>query len=243
MARGGVSRPSPDSKAKDTEEPKDGVFEFFSLPRELRDKIYEEALQFKRKFEAQGGVRLRGRRIVQPSLLQVSHQFQQEYLECAETKTCLVIVDRDHYHGEMLELPTPVKYARKLELHLALACDSPDHIMNRCRILPEIRMHRKWIGDLCEQMKHLDSITIKVLMDAHDFIADCEQNLLAEQYRFANIEALTCLEVYHCDYYVGAKSGAAWNFQRPKKLFMKWSPERGELRRVVDADGPGKVKC
>lgn len=230
MARGGVKRASLGEPA-DCETHKDGIFNFFALPRELRDKIYEESLQFKKKFEPQHGVRLRARRIVAVELLLVNRQFHNEYLERAEKKTCLIIVDRDHYHGETLELPIPIKYARKLELHLALACDEPDHGMERCRMLPELRMHRKWIVKLSEQMKYLDAITIKVLIDAHACVKECEEKLLKEQYRLTNLESLASLEVYHCDYYVG-KTSSAWNFGKPRKLVMKWSAESGDLQRV-----------
>ncbi|KAK6388721.1 hypothetical protein LTR65_007394 [Meristemomyces frigidus] len=223
-----------------------GVFQFFMLAPELRDKIYENALQYKRKFKSQHSARLRGRRVAELSLLLVSRQFRQEYLERAEQKTCLVIVDRDHYHGGMLQLPTPIKCARKLELHLALACDEPDHTVGRCRILPELRMHRKWIVDLCEQMKHLDSVTINVLIDPHALVADCEQGLLNEQYRFSNLETVASVEVYHCDYFVGANTNAIsgsgggktpssnWNFTKPRKLIMTLSPESGYLQRVCE---------
>ncbi|KAK5124222.1 hypothetical protein LTR85_001925 [Meristemomyces frigidus] len=232
-----------------------GVFDFFSLPRELRDQIYEEALQYKKKFQSQHGARIRGRRIAEVSLQLVSKQFRQEYLERAERETCLVIVDRDHYHGEILRLPTPIKYAKKLELHLALACDQPDHIVGRCRVLPEIRMHRKWIVDLCEQMKHLESVAINVMIDPHAMVKDCEQSLLNEQYRFSNLDTLASVDVYHCAYYVGAGNAvvnataagsahaatttgkspsSSWNFTRQRKLIMNFSPETGNLQRLIE---------
>ena len=52
----------------------------------------------------------------------VSRQFGREYEERAARESCLLIVDRDHFHGEMLTLPRPMRLTRKLELHIALAC-------------------------------------------------------------------------------------------------------------------------
>ena len=243
MARSGISRPSPDGKTTESLVKQGGVFDFFNLPRELRDQIYADCLQFKVKFESQHGVRLRGRRVAQGSLLQINHQFRHEYLERAEKETCLVIVDRDHFHGEALELPTPVKYTRKLELHLALACDSPDHVIDRCKVVQEVRMHRKWIGDLADRMKHLNSISIKVLLDNHPFVRDCGKRLLSEQHRFTNLEALTSVEVYHCDFYQGDNGTGAWNFQRSRKLVMQWSPGKSELQRVEGVAAAKEREC
>lgn len=273
-----VSQKHVAEKVKENEAPEVRSFNFFDFPRELRDQIYEEALEYKKKYRSQHSARIRGRRVADVSLLLVSHQFQQEYMEQAERNTCLLIVDRDHFHGENLKLPTPIKYARKLELYVALACeylltsmhsawwltvqigDEPDHIVGRCRILPELRMHRRWIVDLCHQMTHLQSVAIHVMIEPHAMIKDCEQNLLDQQYRFSNLEALTSVDVYHCDYFFGANAptsnttGAtntntnagvttiantdagdkrcAWNFTKPRKLVIKLSPKSGSLERV-----------
>ncbi|KAI7337466.1 hypothetical protein KC315_g2299 [Hortaea werneckii] len=234
MGRQGVERQtSKDITSAVAQKEQTSTFNFFNLPRELRDSIYDESLIFKRKFEDQSGVRLRGRRLVQIHLLLINRQFRDEYLERAEKKTCLVIVDRDRYHGEPLKLPAIMKYTRKLELHLALACDVPDHIVSRCKVTQEVRMHRKWIGNLCDQMQHLESVKINVLIDAHEHVTECEKSILEEEYRFTNLENLTSLEIFHCDYYVGHKgTTCAWNFSRARKVVMRWSAERGELERV-----------
>ncbi|KAI7212189.1 hypothetical protein KC333_g7253 [Hortaea werneckii] len=231
--QGAEQQTSKDITSVSTQKKQTSTFNFFNLPRELRDSIYDESLIFKRKFEDQSGVRIRGRRLVQIHLLLINRQFRDEYLERAEKKTCLVIVDRDRYHGESLKLPAIMKYTRKLELHLALACDVPDHILSRCKVTQEVRMHRKWIGNLCDQMKHLESVKIHVLIDAHEHVTECEGHILKEQYRFTNLENLTSLEIFHCDYYVGHKgTTCAWNFSRPRKVVMRWSAEKGELERV-----------
>ncbi|TKA22895.1 hypothetical protein B0A50_07834 [Salinomyces thailandicus] len=237
MGRGGVNQLVLNNAADSSFKNGSGVFPFFGLPRELRDSIYDDCLIFKRKFGPQYGIRLRGRRVVQPHLLLLNSQFRDEYLEQAQKKTCLVIVDRDHYHGEPLKLPSVMKYAHKLELHLALACDAADHVMSgssKCKVKQELRMHRKWIGDICLQMKELDSIKVSVMLDFHEYISDCETHLLAEQYRLTNLEALTSLEIFHCDYYVGPKtdSASAWNFSKPKSLIMMWSAQKGILECV-----------
>ena len=98
------------------------VFDFFRLPRELRDEIYKHSLEFKRKLAPQHYARMRGRKVAELSPQLVSRQFGREYSDRAERESCLVIVDRDHFHGELFKLPRPMRSTRKLELHVALAC-------------------------------------------------------------------------------------------------------------------------
>ncbi|KAK5134377.1 hypothetical protein LTR08_006557 [Meristemomyces frigidus] len=219
------------------EEEEEAFFDLFSLPRELRDEIYDHSLEFKRKFASQHSARLRGRRVAELSPQLAGQQFRKEYLERAERESCLVIVDRDHFHGELLTLPQTMKFTRKLELHVALACDEPDHALGRCRVIPELRMHRKWIANLSEQMKYLDSVKINVYMDPHNLVNDCEQNLLNEQHRFSNLADLTSVEIFQSGYFVGDKNpGTPWNFSKPRRLVMKLSPLNGNVQRVCDVD-------
>ena len=204
-------------------------FDFFSLPRELRDEIYLHSLTFKRKFRSQHGARLRGRRVTEPSLLQVSRQFHDEYLERAEQHTCLVIVDRPEFHGDSLKLPRPISRARNLELYLAVACDSPDHFTDQCRVVKEMRMHRKWIVNLCNQMRFLESLSITLIVDPHQHVNECEAKVLELQDKLTNFADLKALEVCHCDY---AGKDVGWSFANKRTLEMKWSNEDGMLHRV-----------
>ncbi|EMC94949.1 hypothetical protein BAUCODRAFT_519967 [Baudoinia panamericana UAMH 10762] len=211
----------------------DGIFRFFDLPREMRDQIYDESLTFKQKYQSQHGIRLRGRRVVNPALLLVSKQFHQEYVERADRKTTLVIVDRNVYHGELLEvskLPKQLTCATKLEIHLALACNGEaDHITNGCRVLKELRMHRKWIVDLVRKMRRIGAIEIKVVLDPRDQGSVCERKFIELQYLFTNVEELQRLEVFHADY---GMTGADWNFQKSRELVMEWTQGACEVRRV-----------
>ena len=94
-------------------------------------------------------------------------------------------------------------------------------------------MHRKWITDLAEQMKHLDGISINVYMDPHTLVRDCEQNVMSEQFRFTNLTALTSLRVFQSGYYVGG--GTPWNFSKPRKLILEYSPATRTLEKAADA--------
>jgi hypothetical protein len=207
------------------------AFPFFDLPRELRDEVYDSGLIFKQKIPTQTAARLRGRRVANPTLLQVSKQFRQEYLERAERQTCLVVVDRPEYHGESIKLPTSLSYIRKLEVHIAIACDAPDHLIDKCRVVKEMRMHHTWIASLCSQIRNLDSVSIKVVIDPHQYIDTCERHLLELQHKLTSVEELKLLEVWHCDY-AGRVESAGWNFSKPRKLAMKWEERDGMLHRT-----------
>lgn len=202
------------------------------LPRELRDEIYSAFadLSFKTKLPSQHEARLRARRALIPELLRINRQFRDEYLESAAQKTALVIVDRAEYEGSPIELPQPLHYVRKLELHLAIACSAYNHVgANGCRVLRELRMHRKWITGLSAQMRHQDQLTIKLLLEPHHHVDDCEQRLLDEQSKFTNIQTLTLFEVYRCEYTAGRDEH--WNFGKPRTLVMKWDGD--VLQRVA----------
>ena len=207
-------------------------FAFFALPRELRDEIYLHCLTFKRKFRSQHGARLRGRRVTETSLLQVSKQFRSEYLERAEQHMTFVIVDRPEFHGDPLKLPPAISRARYLELYLAIACDSPDHFTDQCRVVKEVRMHRKWIADLCDKMRFLESLSITLVVDPHQHVKECETKLLELQHKLTNINDLKALEVCHCDY---AGKDVGWSFANKRTVVMEWSAEDGTLRRDQEA--------
>lgn len=212
-------------------------FNWFGLPQELRDEVYEHLLVFKQILPLQHDVRLRARRSIDPRLLTVSRQFKHEYSARAEQRTCLVIVDRVDFEGKLLKLPKPLMYVRKLELHLALACSvQPPWSTEKCRVQKELRMHRKWIVDLTKQMRHLDSITINVLVDPHQQVETCKKNLVAEYYKLTNLEELVSLDVFECDF--ESRMGK-WNFMKPRKPIMKWSARSGELE-MVESGVAGK---
>ncbi|KAK0259938.1 hypothetical protein LTS09_005272 [Friedmanniomyces endolithicus] len=208
------------------------TFNFFGLSRELRDMVYNFSLTFKRKIRSQHGARLRGRMVTEASLLLVSKQFSREYFERAQYHTCLIIVDRPEFHGDSFKIPRAISYARNVELFLAIACDSPDHFTDQCRVVKEVRMHRKWIVDLCQKMRRLESISIKLITDPHQHIEACEAKLLELQHKLTNFEELKNLAVYHCDY-AGKETG--WSFASKRTLVMEWSAKDGELHRVEAA--------
>ncbi|KAF2764785.1 hypothetical protein EJ03DRAFT_16056 [Teratosphaeria nubilosa] len=225
----------PDAAARKA---KTGVFRFFDLPRELRDQIYYDSLIFKRKFESQHGSRLRARRMADVNLLVISHRFREEYLERAERHTCVVVTDRGIYHGEFLKLPNPLKYATRLEIFVAACCESPalhGNSRHPCSVVREIRMHRKWIENLCSQMRNLSSLKIEIMLDPHKRVSGCEDALLREQHRLTGLDErvapLRSLEVYHSSHYV---SEGVWSFNRPRTLVMRYVPETGELRRIEE---------
>ncbi|KAK1080903.1 hypothetical protein LTR33_005136, partial [Friedmanniomyces endolithicus] len=209
--------------------PPQTIFNFFGLSRELRDMVYDFSLTFKRKIRSQHGARLRGRMVTEASLLLVGKQFSREYFERAQYHTCFIIVDRPEFHGDFFKIPRALSYVRNVELFLAIACDSPDHFTDQCRVVKEVRMHRKWIADLCQKMRRLESISIKLITDPHQHIEACEAKLLELQHKLTNFEELKKLAVYHCDY-AGKETG--WSFASKRTLVMEWSAKDGELHRV-----------
>ena len=206
---------------------KSSAFNFFALARELRDAIYEASLVYKKKLRNQNGARVRGRNVIDESLLTISKQFRREYMELAARRSCLVITDRPEFHGYLIKLPPALTYVRKLELYLAIACDAPDHFGEQCRVLKECRMHRKWIADLCKNMRHLDSLRVDLVVDPHQYISTCQNSLVDLLWKFTGVEELTQLNVWHCDY---AGKDFGWNFAKKRSLALRWEARDGVLR-------------
>ena len=234
----------------------DQPFRFFSLPRELRDLIYDCDLQnhLKRKLTSQHHARLRGRRVARTPLLLVSKQFREEYFSRVTGFATLVVVDRGEFHGELLKLPSPLSYVKNLELHLAIACDDLNHLSpgtsssnpyEGCRVLRELRMHRKWIVHLARQMRWLNEIKVTVYVDPHLFIDACENEVVSEAWRLLNVEEVVKLQVCRCEF-VG--KGAAWSFAKPREVVMRMGEGRvlERVPKVIKAtehgEGEGKVE-
>ena len=216
----------------------DSTFDFFRLPRELRDQIYFDSLFYKRKYPDQSSARVRGRRVVNPDLLLISKQFKSEYVERAEQHTALIIVDRPEYHGDNITLPNEITYARQLEVHIAIACDAPDHFGNQCRVTKEVRMHHRWLSNLCTKMRHLQSVRVDMVIDPHQYINDCEAKLMEMQYKLSNVLELSSLRLFYCDY---AGRDFGWNFSKSRKLAWEWNAEDRSLHRVASTSVKGEV--
>ncbi|KAK3675687.1 hypothetical protein LTR78_004328 [Recurvomyces mirabilis] len=240
-------RRSPDSSSTDSQlsEPKtslttkdDSTFDFFRLPRELRDQIYFDSLAYKRKYPDQSGARVRGRRVADPNFLLISKQFKSEYLERAEQHTALIIVDRPEYHGDNITLPSEIAYARHLEVHIAIACDAPDHVGNQCRVTKEVRMHHRWLSNLCTKMRHLQSVQVDMVIDPHQYINECEAKLMEMQYKLSNVLELSSLRLFYCDY---AGRDFGWNFGKSRKLAWEWDAEDRSLHRVASSSVKGEI--
>lgn len=230
--------------------PQPQIFPFFSLPRELRDQIYAHALIFKHKLPSQHHVRLRARRVPLLALLLVSRQFRAEYYETAERLSCLIVVDRNTYHGEPLRVPRGLTYIRRLEVFLATCCEDPTHrdltaphpLSGRrgCGVVPEMRMHRTWLADLVRQLRGLEGVKVEILLDPQQAL--CERFLLAEQHRLvggvrgSGVE-VKGFEVWYAEYLGSGEE--AWNFLRKRKVAMRWDVGRGELVRV-SREGKGQ---
>lgn len=240
-ATGAATRPLPLRPRTGPRQPQ--IFPFFSLPRELRDQIYAHALVFKHKLPSQHHVRLRARRVPILSLLLVSRQFRTEYHETAERLSCLIVVDRNTYHGEPLLVPRGLTYIRRLEVFLATCCEEPTHrdltaphpLSGRrgCGVVPEMRMHRTWLTDLVGQLRGLEGVKVEVLLDPQQAL--CEGFLLAEQHRLmGGVRGLGVeikgFEVCYAEYLGSGEE--AWNFLRKRRVVMRWDAERGQLIRI-----------
>ena len=208
-------------------------FAFFSLPPELRDQIYELLLEPEHPLPSQYGLRFQVKNAINAELLLISHQFKDEYLESAEAKAVIVLEDECEYQGELLQFPSPLRYLRKLEVHLAITCDSHYYAAQDWGVVEEFRMHRNWVMEFMAHTQPLLSLSINLYLAPDAHVESCEQSVLEHHSKLTSLDDLTDLRVYQCKY---EEPGKGWDFNVHKVLVMEYSQETEALRRVSVKD-------
>lgn len=209
------------------------VFDFFGMPRELRDFVYDKSLTAKFELDRRGDAYEAGvfaRWIPTTRLLLVSRQFN---TELRERSTCFSVLTIEERLSETLSidltLTNHVALIPRLELKLSLQCGGDDHDGSavHCSVESEIDMHAAWIKELIAQMVRLHSLSIELYISPCADVSTCEEQVLVHQSRLTGPGLITAFNVFHCD--VGPED---FCYDRPKKLVMAWSEETKCLQRV-----------
>ncbi|KAK0367158.1 hypothetical protein LTR02_001737 [Friedmanniomyces endolithicus] len=150
---------------------RNAVFDFFGLPRELRDLIYQvlETTTARVKVTHKWSTKLRARAhdLPAPKMLQLSHRFSTEYRSIVQKKTTLVIEDHfgDFTRPEdiTVELSRSVSTIQLLYVaHTLLPADCRGGNMDCCITGRDIALHKRWIPVLLAKLPQLTSLTIHV---------------------------------------------------------------------------------
>ncbi|GIZ43431.1 hypothetical protein CKM354_000665900 [Cercospora kikuchii] len=134
------------------------VFAFFDLPRELRDMIYEAAVEDRSQPGSKTQPTLRAKRVPLPQLLQVSRRFSDEYREHIGGSSSLHLSDHVDFQlanvGSSIGIPTAARKIRTLHIRLA-SFDGEE-------LSEELELHEKWAALALQTLPDLQELTFRL---------------------------------------------------------------------------------
>jgi hypothetical protein len=147
------------------------VFDFFSLPIELRDQVLDclptasTSARVTRKWSA--GLRARVQHMPLLRFLLVSKGFSLEYRSVLAEKTILVVEDRLNTNGQRIELDLSSVTQKAVNLEVSLYIDRLRNVCKPvsnscCGPWQEACQNFAWIPELIEALPRLQSTTVRV---------------------------------------------------------------------------------
>ena len=172
-----------------------GVFDFFALPPELRDAVYDQDTLCWTKLLAHnlGGRRVQ-RRSTAPltNLLLVSHRFGEEYAARRRSVKTAMLEDCTDFDGQDFSVPEEVLDARQLKLRLLLGY--PDGTP-QSRVDAEVQMHRTWLPNFITKFHELRAIHLQFFIDDAVYPTASFEGLLTHLSTFTTMEKVEVVEV------------------------------------------------
>lgn len=187
-------------------EPTPTTFNFFGLPRELRDVIYEygcmtshhQALLRGAKDQKRMHIRVVLRKPLL-NLLLINRQFATEYQERRHKLRKTTVIDDEAFMGSELLVPAKARDTVRLELRLVLFCSNRDQPLYSCRVTEDLEMHLRWIPSFTAQMTSLEDLHIKLYIFPHESTKRCLEEVLARLDSYTDLHKVSCVEVQLCD--------------------------------------------
>lgn len=192
------------------------IFDFFGLPPELRDAIYDldNTVDYCDLPSATGldqVVNLRTR-VPLTNLLLVNRQFSHEYTARCQALKTVTVRDTAKDAYEDITAHAKARDAAQLELRLLIRSWSdedhdPGHVAVPTDVVgADVDLHLDWIPVLAAQMHSLRSIHISLHMQRSKALEKCYNLLLECLPRFAAIAKVDLLEIRLCQG-LGDRSG------------------------------------
>ena len=203
-------------------------FDFFALPRELRDEIYKNVLipDLRRTVCRQS--RPWARNVAPKGLLTLSRQFTSELLEIASKSAC-IIASCDTRTGLCYQRGT--KYISQIEIHSILTCFYPQFtfIDHKCRVAA------RWLRGT---RGRLESLVANALQEPRSVVINVYARLCglgepcmlakAESYAtFTTIEGFTSMNVYETK-----SDNHEWVDVEDRRMIMIYDKEERRLVHV-----------
>ena len=185
-------------------------FDFFGLPRELRDKIYEEPALF--EYEQLPATNqydwITKAKKLRTSLLRVSRQFRDEYTERCASKQVLYMRDHCSFVGSEAVLSSPDR-ARSWVIEF--------YVVANGRIIEDLEMLKDFLALWATPDLTLRSIDIRLL-----FVGTLREEIESRRVRHAISELQALRRVFSLDIHLAEK---LWDFRKsdtPKTMIAHW---------------------
>ena len=150
---------SPHSTVMETASAEERIFDFFKLPRKLRDAIYNKLgveIELASGWDDEGRSKSFGVKMKKgPSakLLLVSHQFKTEYEQQVRRKPTIIFRDFGGSSSAMPKLDMDLSNFARAEMHLVALGSCQDDL---CNVIEDIDLHKKWTSEIWRTQKWID---------------------------------------------------------------------------------------
>lgn len=215
------------------------AFFFFALPRELRDHIYDELMDCAKRIKTNRICRrLEIRGLPYEHLLRINHQFRDEFYERYRLLGSPYMFIEDQMSTNVtFRIPRHLEHVRHIEMHIGLLC-AHEHSQNGCDIprrLPEVR---KYAVRPIMAHRNSPSLSLSLYISPRRDRADCEERLLKQQGKIADLMRDGCLKslrVYTSKPEYENRYRVPWPMEKAqdRTLIMQYSHEDHELKRVA----------
>ena len=186
------------------------VFDFFGLPRELRDAIYEVDSLTERQTAPLSVNERKGAHIVNhkplTNLLLVSRTFKLEYATRLERLRRVTLEDHALMENGTLKLESAACETPGLELGLVIRThDSNESTESEPGLTParqvhlEVEFHMGWISDLIKRMNKLSTIRIVLLLHPSSVVKAYFEALMSELSTLTEIDKVEDGHVGLCE--------------------------------------------
>ena len=142
------------------------IFDFFGLPRELRDAIYsmlaiDSEIGSGLKKDGQRGIQVKVQCGLLVDLLVLNHQFKSEHEERLKPGQTLLLVDLGGENLEPQIKKAPFAMTR-VEISLIAYCGQQTCSGPTCNASEDMRLHSSWIQSTIARFERLGEVNIKI---------------------------------------------------------------------------------
>ncbi|KAI5366257.1 hypothetical protein Slin14017_G038970 [Septoria linicola] len=215
------------------------VFPFFSLPREIRDLIYEAALgEHSYRFgNGDNDIKILASNVALSTALTVSHQFSSEYDERAQALSTLTVSDVKYCDSAIVAIKLPPAVSRISSLHFNISA----LIRKPTATYQEFdnQYHRRLIRKITGLIPGHRALSIRVELPWEESIDSVYNMLRSEAWTaLPNLKSLKAYQTFRFGPGIKGRIETLFEYGPPQNLLLEWSAETGQVERVERIEPP-----